>query len=139
MSTVLRAKRPITVAAAAALCVAAITILVVLLVDPFGARAAEAGAPSGTPADLVAASNAITQGDVQQRLQNVSSPGALEFPPGVSYPQALVRIMRASVSDQALSDVQTAAPLPDGVVVIDPPASTGKGIVVDLKAPFGYM
>lgn len=107
----------------------------VVVAAPFGARAADTATDS---ASIVAASRQITQGAEQAQLAGEASPGALEFPAGVSYPEALVLIMRANVSAVALAGVAPTASLPAGVVALIPPASSGGRVVVDMRAPFGY-
>lgn len=91
--------------------------------------------------DLIAAaiteSREITDGPSNPALGDVSSPGALEFPAGTSYAEALRELYMAERLGKAPAGVRLVSSLPRGAVVLrDPGADT---ITIELSAPNGYL
>jgi len=72
------------------------------------------------------------------RIGQVRERPSLEFPPGVTRPEALRRLYVAAVLHGRLpSEARLAPPLPAGTVV-RPAATAAEGVRIDLRAPFGY-
>lgn len=63
--------------------------------------------------------------------------GALEFPPGVSYPEAATRMLVAAVLGKAPRGARSVPGLPPGKIAVIP-AGDDASVVIDLRAPFGY-
>jgi hypothetical protein len=72
------------------------------------------------------------------RITSARERPSLEFPPGVTRPEALRRLYVAAVLHGRLpADARLAPPLPAGTVY-RPAASAAEGVRIDLRAPFGY-
>lgn len=71
------------------------------------------------------------------RIQNARERPSLAFPPGVTRAQAIRSLYVAAVLHGRLpAEAAVAAPLPVGTVF--QPAGAGRGVRIDLRAPFGY-
>lgn len=71
------------------------------------------------------------------RIQNARERPSLAFPPGVTRAQAIRSLYLAAVLHGRLpAEATLAAPLPLGTVF--QPAGAGRGVRIDLRAPFGY-
>ena len=65
-----------------------------------------------------------------------TSPGAWEFPDGVSYPEALTAVFVAERRGGTPAGARRVEPLPHGTVALIPDA--GGPVVIDLSASYGY-
>lgn len=73
----------------------------------------------------------------KRSLADTPDLGALSFPPGVTYAEAVTQIFMAAVSGRAPRGARLTPSLPLGTVAVVP--STGEGpIEIDLRVPFGY-
>jgi hypothetical protein len=101
---------------------------------PTPERLASEGATQ-TVEDAVRRSLSITEEAPQKKLGEVPSPGALRFPAGVSYAEAVRSIFMAQLVPSSLPAGRLVDPLPDGKVVRE---TADGAIEVDLGAPYGY-
>lgn len=62
------------------------------------------------------------------------SPGALAFPAGVSYAEALTAVFIAQMTGDLPAGAELVEPLPEGKVLLD----DASGVTIDLRAPYGY-
>lgn len=71
-------------------------------------------------------------------FSSVATRPSLAFPPGTSYQEALRQLYIATVgSGQLPQGAELGPPLPDGKVLALPATARG-GVIIDLRAPWGY-
>lgn len=78
-----------------------------------------------------------TDGGPTRSLVSAPDVGALEFPPGVSYPTAVTQLYMGVATGKGIRGARLVASLPRGTVAIVPPPGTGQ-VTIDLRAPFAY-
>lgn len=128
-------KRSIRCAGASVLAVGGLVALVLLM----------AGGATSSPAQVVdreaALRTAVEQSAGQWRSYpeglpriGAPSPGALAFPSGVSYAEALTALFIAQMTGDLPAGAKLVEPLPEGKVLLD----DASGVTIDLRAPYGY-
>lgn len=73
-----------------------------------------------------------------RRLERADDLGALAFPAGTSYAEAATQLFMAAVAGRAPRSAHLVEALPEGVVAALPATDRGQ-VVLDLRAPFGYL
>jgi len=92
----------------------------------------------GTPELRDAPWLTLGPGDRQWSMATAPPRPSLEFPPGVTYAQALSRLyVWATVTGTLPPEATVGPPLPDGVVLLRPD-DPARGIAIDLRAPWGW-
>lgn len=119
-------------------------VAALLLLGSGGPADSAQAASAATPEEAVAQWASRVNGAVEapgggaRAYDPTASPGALQFPAGTSYEEAMAAIYLAQVGHDALPPgVQLVASLPEGKVLIKP--TDGSGVTVDLSAPYGWF
>lgn len=114
-------------------------LYVSLTSEPDSARAATGSVSEAAPnvGAAVTASREILRREPQSTLRGLASPGALEFPAGTSYAEALRQLYMAQQTGKAPEGARLVAGLPRGVALLQ--QGDGSGLVLDLATPLGYL